>query len=337
MAYIYSITNIENNKLYIGKTSKSNPYDRWKQHLQLARNKDNLSEDNSVHSMPIVRAISKYGADNFKFRVLEECAEDNVNEREKHYIEKYNTADGVGYNCTYGGEGVSKPKKCWANHPYSKPVSCYTLEGEWVRDYESIGLAADALNNGASKQSINVCIKGKTFQSFGYRWSWKGEEPKVVENRVNRRGNVYGINPTLGRKKMWKSQADVAEELYEDRKNNNGIFQSLQSPNNNKLQASGWYLFRSKPKNWKRATKTHSIEHYKRLAAISAEKRKKPIYGISITTGEKVEFNSISEASFFIKGEMNYSAASSISNNIQKIKNGKTWCYSYGYKWYDNA
>lgn len=334
MAYIYSITNLQNNKLYVGKTSQSNPYDRWKQHLQLARNKDNISEDNSVHSMPIVRAISKYGADNFKFRVLEECTEESVNEREKHYIEKYNTADGVGYNCTYGGEGISKPKKYWSNHPSSKPVSCYTLDGEWVRDYESIGLAADDKGNGKGKSSINFCIKGKTFQAFGYRWSLKDEPLKIIEKRVNVRGVVYGINPTLGRKKMWKSQADAAEEITGDRKNNNGIFHSLQSPNNNKYQVKDWYLFKSKPRNWKPAIKGMTSESAKKVAKISAEKRKKPIYGISITTGERIEFNSISEASFFIKGERNYSAVGSISNNIQNIENGKTWCYSFGYKWY---
>jgi len=334
MAYIYSITNLQNNKLYVGKTSQSNPYDRWKQHLQLARNKDNISEDNSVHSMPIVRAISKYGADNFKFRVLEECTEESVNEREKHYIEKYNTADGVGYNCTYGGEGISKPKKYWSNHPSSKPVSCYTLDGEWIRDYESIGLAADDKGNGKGKSPINFCIKGKTSQAFGYRWSLKDEPLKIIEKRVNVRGVVYGINPTLGRKKMWKSQADAAEEITGDRKNNNGIFHSLQSPNNNKYQVKDWYLFKSKPRNWKPAIKGMTSESAKKVAKISAEKRKKPIYGISITTGERIEFNSISEASFFIKGERNYSAVGSISNNIQNIENGKTWCYSFGYKWY---
>lgn len=334
MAYIYSITNLQNNKLYVGKTSQSNPYDRWKQHLQLARNKDNISEDNSVHSMPIVRAISKYGADNFKFRVLEECTEESVNEREKHYIEKYNTADGVGYNCTYGGEGISKPKKYWSNHPQSKPVSCYTLDGEWIRDYESVGLAADDKGNGKGKSPINFCIKGKTSQAFGYRWSLKDEPLKVIEKRVNVRGVVYGINPTLGRKKMWKSQADAAEEITGDRKNNNGIFHSLQSPNNNKYQVKDWYLFKSKPRNWKPAIKGMTSESAKKVAKISAEKRKKPIYGISITTGERIEFNSISEASFFIKGERNYSAVGSISNNIQNIENGKTWCYSFGYKWY---
>jgi hypothetical protein len=336
MAYIYSITNLENNKPYVGKTEKPNPYDRWKQHLQLARSFNNLQENNSALSMYILRAMNKHGADNFKFRVIEECPDEIVNERETYWIDKLDSCNN-GYNITLGGEGVKKPKKYWANHPQSKPVSCYTLEGEWVRDYESIGLAADALNNGASKQSINACIKGKTFQAFGYRWAWKGEEPKVIENRVNRRGVVYGINPTLGRKKMWKSQADAAEEITGNRKDNNGIFHSLNSKNNNKLQVKGWYFFRSKPTDWKPATQVRSTEHYKKAAAISGEKRKKPVYGVSITTGEIVEFDSMSEASFFIKGEGNYNGVANIKNNLDRIKNGQTWCNAYGYRWYEKA
>jgi hypothetical protein len=337
VAYIYSITNTINDKKYIGKTSKPNPYDRWKQHLQAARSKDNTVSYSSIHTMPIVRAISKYGPDIFKFRVLEECTEDNVDERERFYIEKYNTAEGVGYNCTYGGEGASKPRKYWSNHPHSKAVSCYTLEGEWVKDYESVGIAADSYGNKKGRTGIVACIKGTTFQALGYRWAWKGEQPKLVENRINRRGVVYGINPTLGRKKMWKSQADAAEEIMGDRKNNNGLFHSLNSPNNNKLQVKGWYLFRKKSKDWKPATKTQSIEHYKKAAAKSAEKRKQPVYGVSITTGEIVEFDSLSEASFFIKGEGDKSGVPNITNNIKRIRNGQTWCYAYGYKWYEKS
>ena len=321
----------------MGKTSKPNPYDRWKQHLQLARSFDNLQENNSALSMPILRAICKHGADNFKFRVIEECRDDSVSERETYWIQQLGTYGNGGYNATLGGEGVKKAKKHWANHPHSKAVSCYTLEGEWVRDYESRGLAADALNNQTSKQSINACIKGKTFQAFGYRWSWKGEEPKVVENRVNRRGNVYGINPTLGRKKMWKSQADVAEEVNGNRKDNNSIFHSLRSSNNSKLQVKGWYFFKTKPTNWTPAKRGVSTENCRKGAAISAEKRMRPICGVNIKTGEIVEFDSMSKASFFIKGEGNYAATSGIYNNIQRIKNGQTWCYAYGYRWYYKA
>ena len=335
MAYIYSITNTINNKKYIGKTSQSNPYDRWKQHLQIARNLDNLQENNSAHSMPILRAINKHGADKFKFRVIEECTEEKINEREKHYIEKYNTADGIGYNCTYGGEGVSKPKKYWANHPHSKAVSCYTLEGEWVRDYESVGLAAADVGNGNGRSPINFCIKGKTFQAFGYRWSWKGEEPKLVEKRVNVRGCVYGINPTSGRKKMWKSQADAAEEITGNRRGNANILLSIRSPDNNKLQANGWYFFRSKPTDWTPAErKGFTSESAKKAAKVSAEKSRKPVYGMSITTDEIVEFESILSASYFIKGEGNNGAVPGIHKNIQRIKNGESWCYAFGYKWH---
>lgn len=287
--------------------------------------------------MPIIRAISKYGADNFKFRVIEECDDDKVNERETYWIEKLEAYGKNGYNITLGGDGIKKPKKYWSNHPHSKTVSCYTLEGEWVRDYESIGLAAADVGNGKGKSPINFCIKGKTFQAFGYRWSWKGEEPKLVEKRVNRRGNVYGINPTLGRKKMWKSMADAAEEIEGDRKYNNSIHHSLNSPNSNKLQVKGWYFFRKKPTNWKPAPRGQSIENCKKGAAISAEKRKKPVYGISIATGEIVEFKSMTEASFFIKGEGNYKGVANIKTNIERIKNGQTWCYAYGYRWYEKA
>jgi len=182
--------------------------------------------------MPIVRAICKYGADNFKFRVLEECSDDNVNERETFWINKLDTCGKNGYNITLGGDGVKKPKKYWANHPHSKAVSCYTLEGEWVRDYESVGIAADSCGNKKGKTGIIACIKGVTFQALGYRWAWKGETPKVIEKRVNVRGAVYGINPTLGRKKMWKSMADAAEEIQGNRTNNHAIHHSLNSPDN---------------------------------------------------------------------------------------------------------
>lgn len=340
MAYIYSITNLENQKGYIGKTTQPNPYDRWKQHIQLAKNKNNLNENNSAHSMPIVRAISKYGVDKFKFRVLEECNDEIVNERETYWIERLETCGKKGYNVTLGGEGVKKPRKYWSNHPNSKEVSCYTLEGEWIRDYDTAGVAADILGNKKAKNCISACIKGITFQALGFRWSLKGEQPKLVEKRVNQRGPVYGIHLKTGRKKMWKSAADAAEEIIGNRVRNLMIGNSLNSPNHNKLQAHGWYLFRDKKdasKNWKPSEKKgFTSDSAKEASNKSNEKRKRPVKGIHIATGEIVEFDSISAASFFIKGEGDRSAVANIMRNIKRISNGETWCHSFGYKWYYN-
>ena len=342
MAYIYSITNNLNGKQYIGKTTKLNPYDRWKEHIRNAKSKEGTVAYSSIHTMPIIRAINKYGSDNFKFRVLEECTDDNVDEREKHYIAEYNTCDGTGYNCTYGGDGVSKPSKYWSKHPNSKAVSCYTLDGVYVCDYDTVGVAAlETLGHkpsGKERNCIRVCCNGKVFQSHNYRWTWKGEKLKEWKDKQIRiRTGIYGYN-TNGEYREWKSQADCAEFIEGDRKNNNSVHHSLKSPRKNKLQCKGWYLFHKKGKvipfdKIIFATKANTTEHYKKAAAISAARRKKPVKGINIHTGESITFNSISEASFYFKGEGDYSGTANISNNIKNRENGEYWKYAFDHKW----
>jgi len=345
VAYIYCITNTVNQKKYIGKTTKRDPRTRWKQHLQAARFKDTAVAYSTANSMPIVRAIRKYGEDKFNFKVIEECTEHVVNEREEYYIKEYNTADGSGYNCTYGGEGVSKPKKYWSNHPHSKAVSCYTLDGKWERDFESMGLgAAYALNRkptGSDHNCIRTCINGGTFQAHGYRWALKGEQPKDIEKRVNRRGKVYGIHLESNRKKMWKSQADAAEEIQGNRKMNNSLMKAIarnDKEDTTKAQVKGWYLFRNKNialGEWKKAERPAFSTTTASLAGKAANMNtRRPIYGVHITTGEEVYFDSLTEGSFFIKGENNYTATGNIWRNIKRLTDGNESSHAHGYKWY---
>ena len=341
MAYIYSITNNINQKKYIGKTTKNNPYDRWKEHINHSKHKENTVSYSSIHSMPIIRALRKYGIDSFKFRVLEECIDDKVNERETHYINEYNTYY-KGYNATFGGEGIRKDPEQWKNHPKSRAVSCYTLDGNYICDYATVGIAAlktigDKFS-GAERNCIRVCCKNKVFQSYGYRWTWKGEKLKEWKDKQIRvRSKIYGYN-TNGEYKEWDSQADCAEFIEGNKKNNNSVHHSIKSPRKNKLQCKGWYLFHKKGKivpfdKITFATRAHSTKHYKRIAAISSAKRKKPIKGINIHTGETIHFNSISEASFYIKGEGDYTATSSISSNLKNRENGQYWKYAFNHKW----
>ncbi len=340
MAYIYSITNLENKKIYVGKTTQANPYDRWKQHLQLAKNKDNLSESNSAHSKSIIRAIRKYGSDNFKFRIIEECRDHIVDEREKYWIQKFDACGKNGYNIALGSEGINKPHQYWGNHPHSKAVSCFTLEGEWIKDYDTAGIAADCLGNKKAKTNINTCIKGITFQALGYRWAYKGETPKLVEKRINRRGKIYGIHLKTGRERTWKCAADFAQDVIGNRKANDGVVKSLNSPNKNKLQVHDWYLFRNEKdmnKKWTPATKNRgSNKHYKQMGIKSAEKSKKSIYGVHIRTGERIDFESLIEASYYIKGEGDKSAVGNICRNVKRIKNHELWCYAFEHRWYES-
>lgn len=102
MGYIYLITNFENQKVYIGQTV--NPIlHRWREHVNDAYcgNKSN----SLLH-----RAIIKYGASNFGICLLEECKDDELNEKEKFYIKEYESyyTHNKGYNMTWGGGGNTK-------------------------------------------------------------------------------------------------------------------------------------------------------------------------------------------------------------------------------------
>lgn len=85
---IYKITNKVNNKSYIG--SSNNIKRRWKQHI-------NLLNKGEHHSIKLQRAWNKYGQDNFKFEILEECDVEKLLYLEQFYIDKYK-AYFEGYN-----------------------------------------------------------------------------------------------------------------------------------------------------------------------------------------------------------------------------------------------
>lgn len=96
MSYIYKIINNINGKAYIGKTNETIE-SRFKIHI-----KDSKKE--TEKRRPLYRAFNKYGIENFSIEEVEECSSENVNEREKYWIEYYDTFH-YGYNATKGGDG----------------------------------------------------------------------------------------------------------------------------------------------------------------------------------------------------------------------------------------
>ena len=91
---IYAIYNKETGKYYIGQTI-CDLNKRWKEHLY---------QSNRMNAAPLYKSMRKYGVDKFNIRVIEECVENTLDERETYWIGHYN-AYSNGYNQTTGAGG----------------------------------------------------------------------------------------------------------------------------------------------------------------------------------------------------------------------------------------
>ena len=89
--WIYKITNIQNNKVYIGQTIR--PIEkRFKRHLNDALN--------NILDTHFARAIRKYGKENFIIEQIDEAqTQDELNQKEQYWIRYYNSVE-EGYNET---------------------------------------------------------------------------------------------------------------------------------------------------------------------------------------------------------------------------------------------
>lgn len=92
---IYKITNIKNNMCYIGQSKDMDK--RWKDHMKCA-----LGIDTPI-GVKLYQAMKADGADNFTFELLETCPVAQLNEKEKFYIDLYQSKD-FGYNSTSGNK-----------------------------------------------------------------------------------------------------------------------------------------------------------------------------------------------------------------------------------------
>jgi group I intron endonuclease len=89
---IYLITNLDNNKKYVGLT-KFSITERFYQHVK--------------RGFLLTEAIKKYGEDKFFIELIEEVdTAGRAYELEQYYIKEYNTKVPYGYNLTDGGDGI---------------------------------------------------------------------------------------------------------------------------------------------------------------------------------------------------------------------------------------
>lgn len=169
MGYVYKITNLINDKKYIGITQFS-VESRWKEHLYAAT-KTNIK-------YALYKAMRKYGIQNFKIETLEEVPLEELYEKEKYYIALYDTfiKNEKGYNLTLGGEGHSiinnlKVYELWDEGLSIKQICDYLGHDrssirKILSDYENYSLE-ESNKRGDSIQGLNRLLEVYQFSLDG--------------------------------------------------------------------------------------------------------------------------------------------------------------------------
>lgn len=219
MAYIYKITNLINNKVYIGETICEIRV-RWNQHKSTSFNPNSHSYNYHIH-----RSIRKYGIENFKIEELEQCSDEERFKRETCYILLYESyKPEKGYNYSIEGEGptpyltqdfLNYWEQGFQVGKIAEQMGCHRITvskrlhangisheeimkryGEYVsqRDGKSVqqySLTGEYIKTFPSTQSCeqegfqqsaisNVCRQAQK-SAYGYLWKYENDERDIQE------------------------------------------------------------------------------------------------------------------------------------------------------------
>ena len=197
MKYIYQLTNKITNGIYIGQTT--NPRRRMWEH----KSRSNTSKK----YIKLYQAINEYGFENFEMTILEKVPDNQSNQKEAYYIDKYNATSPENYNTSQGHDLIDKQ--------YYENI---------ISDYQN-GLSASAIGkkyNVKHPQIIQI-LKNQLGEKEYYRLSKSHTNTKknipiedivdLIENQNKTKketAQILGVcdSTIVRRYNKWKSEQD---------------------------------------------------------------------------------------------------------------------------------
>ena len=205
MIGVYKITNKLNDKCYIGISVDIES--RWKDHKKLYNWK---REPNKV----LYQAFVKYGLENFTFEILEECQIVELGEKEKYYIEKYNSYKD-GYNSTAGGES-----NCGESHPSHKLtkediIDIRTKYRNLERKNEVYELYKDRIGESGFHKIWN-CETWKGIMEDAYTPEIKEFHKHNTANKGSKNGRSRLNEDEVKDIRLRRKNGEILSEVYKD-------------------------------------------------------------------------------------------------------------------------
>lgn len=190
MTGVYKIIDQKTQEIYIGQSI--NIEERWKTHLYKYKNKRN--------NKLLYQAMRRDGAENFSFEVIEECSQEELNQKEIYWIQYYHCSildpEYVkGLNFTIGGEGsvqydINEVYSLWDEgygiKQIADKINCSTTTVSRYLHYYKNYSATIAKKRGASNSS-------------------KAQDKKIIQYDLQ--GNYIA---------EWNSQKEIQRELNID-------------------------------------------------------------------------------------------------------------------------
>lgn len=172
---IYKITNLVNNKVYIGQTTKPRGFkDRYPNKgtgiERVYRYHKKNKNRGDGYNIKLFRAIEKYGFENFVVDEVFDTAQtqEELDQKEIDYIKQYDSFHN-GYNNTDGGGGTKGTKALSGKEcPVSRSVYQISLDGKLLKKWDCISDVSKELGIDSSK--ISCVCRGQRATAQGFVW-----------------------------------------------------------------------------------------------------------------------------------------------------------------------
>lgn len=197
---VYQTTNLINNKIYVGVHRTNVDFFDFYYGCGCTKKDQKKSR---ISGFPA--AIRKYGIQNFKRETLFEYPDTEDGKKAAFKKEEEIVTDEFvkredTYNLTRGGRFT-------VYETLRKPIAQYTIDGKFIKSWESISEAQLHLN----LTSISNALLGVTRYAGNWQWRYYNGDDSDIESTTTKEKSVYQFDLQGNLIKCWKSASEASK------------------------------------------------------------------------------------------------------------------------------